>query len=598
MNENSRIIDVVAHDRTRHKDLPPFGNQNFKHTIPASQLEIAPELSLLQLFDILRRRRLLILMITVLGTVLAGVAAMQIPPKYTAKAQIVVEPPPITVIGGLKGGVLPVDQMAVDTQATMLNARNFLRNVLTSLEGDGQFGAQSIKNGIIATIWHKLESLIGVSHRRPKAETRFEEFLKNLSVVQELRSRVITVRFTSKSPDEAAAAANRIVRLYVENSENRRGEYLQDQLNRLRGRIGEIDNTIADTRNEIRKLLHRKESAGDASSSEPKTEQLLRELNKEGDFYAQLHVNLRRRQHQLRDRLETTNPGVSILSLASRPVEPSSLSPILFILPAATIFFVVGALLAIFLDRTDQRLRSEQDINSALDIACIGLVPKLSRIGSLRPHRYLIKEPFSPYAEAVRSIVAAIQLKPVPHSPKVVMLTSSKAGEGKTTVAISLAAYAAHLGQRVLLVDLDFTHPSLLRELDGTAKRCVLDLLLSDYSPEKVIKNDPELGLDYLPMSCRPVDPVPLFANGALESVLSKLRSRYDLVVVDGPPILGGTTAALLASLVDKVLLVVKCGSTERNAAQSAIKELRGFSTGSRNISDYTSAIITEVRHS
>ena len=153
--------------------------------------------------------------------------------------------------------------------------------------------------------------------------------------------------------------------------------------------------------------------------------------------------------------------------------------------------------------------------------------------------------------------------------------SSSVPGEGKTTLAVSLAVYVAQIRRRVLLVDLDFRHPTVQRALRTRAKRGVVDLLLHDLPPADVIQRVPHLALDYLPMTRCPVDPVTLFAGDQLARLLHQLRESYDCVIVDGPPLLGVTESRLLANMADKVLFVVKWGSTRRETAQNAVNVLR-----------------------
>ena len=156
-----------------------------------------------------------------------------------------------------------------------------------------------------------------------------------------------------------------------------------------------------------------------------------------------------------------------------------------------------------------------------------------------------------------------------------ILTSSSVPSEGKTTLAVSLAVYIAQIRRRVLLVDLDFRHPTVQRALRTRAKRGIVDLLLHDLPPADVIQRVPHLGLDYLPMTRCPVDPVTLFAGDQLSRLLHQLRESYDCVIVDGPPLLGVTESRLLAAMADKVLFVVKWGSTRRETAQNAVNVLR-----------------------
>ena len=238
-------------------------------------------------------------------------------------------------------------------------------------------------------------------------------------------------------------------------------------------------------------------------------------------------------------------------------------------------FLIGSSMLAVLLDQFDGTLRCEREVVTALELPCVALVPKLRRVRRSRPHQYLLARPLAAYSEAIRSMVIAMKL--TGPERQIVLISSSVPGEGKTTVAVSLAAYMASLGRRVLLVDLDFRHSTILRELGGNADGGVLDLIVHGRSSEEMIQNLPDLGLDYLPVSRRPHDPFALFATHEMSSLLSQLREQYDYVVVDSPPLLAISEARLLTTMVDKVLLVVKWGSTRRDLARNALNLLRSI---------------------
>ena len=301
----------------------------------------------------------------------------------------------------------------------------------------------------------------------------------------------------------------------------------------------------------------------------------LRDLEYDTTVKQRIYSNFVQRQEEVRARRSSLRPDARLLSQASPPNRPSSPNALLFIFPGMIVFLIGGSMLAVLADQLDKRLRSQRDVDQALGIPCVALVPKLRRIGSTRPHHSLLANPFGAYTEAIRSVVASLRLAGSRRAPAVILISSSVPGEGKTTLAVSLAAYLASLSRRVLLVDLDFRHSSLQRELGGHPEAGVLDLLLKRRLASEVIQHLPDLKLDYLPIARRPADPFVLFASNRMRQLLAELRQDYDCVIVDGPPLLVLTEARLLASMVDKVLFVVKWGGTRRDMAQNALDLLR-----------------------
>jgi uncharacterized protein involved in exopolysaccharide biosynthesis/Mrp family chromosome partitioning ATPase len=330
----------------------------------------------------------------------------------------------------------------------------------------------------------------------------------------------------------------------------------------------------------------------DANTEAREPEVRLRDLQREATAFAQLYDGLWHRQKETLEEGDV-QPDVRVLSSASVPTRPSSFNPLLFILPAMMLASIGAALLAVLLDRLDGTLRTEQDVTDALGISCIGFIPWLSRLRKFRPHQLFPRN--ARYAEAVRSVVtAALQLTDPKKSPKVFLVTSSVPGEGKTTLAISFAAYAALLQRRVLLIDLNFRHPSIASKLGGSADGGILHVL-QGRPPAELIRAAPDLGFDYLPLLRNSTDPVAALASERVPELLRQLKESYDCVVIDSAPLLSATEARLLASMVDHVLFAVKWGSTRREVAQNALRLLRLSTVKENSLRDIASAVVTQV---
>ena len=367
----------------------------------------------------------------------------------------------------------------------------------------------------------------------------------------------------------------------------------------------ESEKQIADARE--RSLLQRIRTLQTARVMERDAEFGLRSAKIEAISIAQpINSLLRRQQREMTEHPEIA-PGMRILTVADSPIEPSSTNPILFVLPAMIAFVIFGGVLATVLELLDRGLRSEHDIKDALGISCIGLVPQLRQLRQSRlrgswfipsgipMYQYLLHNPFAAYTEAIRSIVTAtLQVITPNRSPKVILITSSVQGEGKTTLAVSFAVYVASLQQRVILVDFDFRPPTLQRKHENRVGTGMVDVLQA-HSLKAAIKHIPELALDYLPLPGHPIDPVALLGGNQLTDLLDQLRKDYDCVVIDSGPLLGTTEARLLTTMCDKVLFVVKWGSTRKEVAQNALNLLRDPYVPERDPANFVNAVITQV---
>jgi succinoglycan biosynthesis transport protein ExoP len=353
---------------------------------------------------------------------------------------------------------------------------------------------------------------------------------------------------------------------------------------------------IADAK--VRSLSDQLGTVQAAGSKAQSAEVRLHELERQATASRQLYDNLLQRREQLREQAEMIAPDVRVLSLATPPERPSSLNPILFILPAMIVSSIAGGLLAVVLERMDRGLRSERDVNETLGISCLGLVPLVRCRTGTRPHQQLHGRPFAAYTEAIRSLVAQLSLSGDRPPPKVILVTSSVPREGKTTLSVSLAAHEALLGRRVILLDLDFRHPAVMQEIGADAKAGAFDLLSQDQDnfSSASIQKISKLGLDFLPVYSGPGDPLAPFVGGQLPSLVRRLRATYDCVIIDGPPLLAVTEARLMAAMADKVLFVVKWSSTRREIAQNALNLLRAIGViGGNTPPDGISAVVTQV---
>lgn len=617
-------LDDYAADGTALLDKAPTAEHDGMGAQLAGKPRLAGELHFNQVAAILRRRSPLILTIAGIGTVLATVVGLLIPPKYTAMAQLVIEAPAGSAAERAPG-VSAMDE-SIDTHVTLLSSRDHLQRVIESLSQHPEFrpaarntadpepalggssgalqsAALDQPTGSTATeatglneLMHRLNVWLGAFRRSGStAVPPLEEFERNTRAIQERRSRVISVGFTSTNPEKAAAFANRIVQLYVDRVTEQKQEYASRELTRLDERIAETKYEIERTGAAVQKAIQQKHGSEQNATSEEADGQL-RELLHHAGSGAQHYDSLVRRRKEMRDRQETVAPGVGIHVLAGVPNRPSSHNPILFIFPAFIVFAIGGSWLAVVLEQLDRGLRSEQETGDALGISCIGLVPRLPRKNAIRPYQHLLTEPFSAYAEAIRSAVATLGLAAgSTRTSKVILISSSVPGEGKTTLARSLAAYVGVLGRRVLLVDLNFRQGSPLGGFDDTAERGIVDLPLPNRPPAALIRHIAEARLDYLPMAGYRLDPLALFAREQMPRLVRQLRERYDCVIIDGPPVLGSVEARLLPSIADKLLFVVKWESTRREVAQNALSLLRDSGCLDKDRSDLAIAIVTQV---
>jgi polysaccharide biosynthesis transport protein len=221
-------------------------------------------------------------------------------------------------------------------------------------------------------------------------------------------------------------------------------------------------------------------------------------------------------------------------------------------------------------------LRSSEQIEDLIGLPALGLVPAITgldkRYGA--PQDYVLDNPNSPFGEAVRSLRTAMLLTSMGAPPKTVLLTSSIPGEGKTSMAMCLARVHARSGRRTLIIDCDVRRPRL-HELTGVANQAGLsDVLLQDRELNEVVLTDERSGAHFVTAGAPVPDPAALLASDRMRRLLKDVASRYDLVIIDSPPVLSVSDARVLSQMADKTVFLVHWGSTRRHDVMMGVKQL------------------------
>lgn len=302
----------------------------------------------------------------------------------------------------------------------------------------------------------------------------------------------------------------------------------------------------------------------------------LQELDRVALANRTLYEQLLARFNETQDQQGIVEADARVIAKASPPVSPSSPGPKLFAAAGFTVSFLLGSLMAVLLERLDRGLRSAREVESALGLTTLGLVPRVDRLRrKQRPHQYLREKPLSSYAEAIRGVLTALRLSNPQNPPRVLLVTSSLPEEGKTTFAVSLASLVARSQKRVLLIDLDLRHPSVHRELGWQVSAGLVEYMAGERTLQEVIHNDLETGLHFLPVKAHTTTPTDLLESDKMRELLQVCRENYDLIVLDSAPVASVNDTKVAAGLADRVVFIVRWGKTIESAARDSLRSLR-----------------------
>jgi capsular exopolysaccharide synthesis family protein len=279
-----------------------------------------------------------------------------------------------------------------------------------------------------------------------------------------------------------------------------------------------------------------------------------------------------------------TPPDARILSPAAAPTRPSAPHPALILAGAGALGVALAVLAMLARAALDRNIGSGEDLRAALALPCLALLPELSRRaqGGLLAADYAVRNPFSPFSEQLRALRIGISLER--GTPRSIAVTAARPGEGKTTLALSLAASLAmtmrladddggrddEAGGRVLAIDCDVRQPSFDNLFDLAGAAGLTDYLAGRVDLAQAIQPSRIAGLDLMPAGAVATDALSLFLSPAMPLLLERLAERYAVVILDLPPVFALAEARVLGRLAQQTILCVRWQQTPKRIAHAA----------------------------
>jgi capsular exopolysaccharide synthesis family protein len=324
-------------------------------------------------------------------------------------------------------------------------------------------------------------------------------------------------------------------------------------------------------REEERQLASRIEASGTEIAQIPPRAIEEARLRRGVDIAEALYTELRGRYEEASLARASSIPDVRILDRAVIPDGPANdqrarLAGMLFLG-----FLGAGLAGAVLLDRVDSRLRTPDQISRAFGLTVLGTVP---RIEPSRNKKVKTAANASEVTEAFRGLRTNLLYAYGSAGPMVITVSSSGPEEGKTTVTSNLARSFAELGRRVVIVDADTRRGDLHRVFSGLRKPGLTDLLRATASGEEVLQHGDQPKLDFIGSGTQVASSPELLSSRRMGWLLTALKKRYDVILVDSPPLGAGADALVLSSLTSHLVLVVRSGETDREFTKAQIEPL------------------------
>lgn len=311
------------------------------------------------------------------------------------------------------------------------------------------------------------------------------------------------------------------------------------------------------------------------AQSDANTTTQLDQLRTTLELYQQIYISSISSLETLRLTRAQNTPNVVQVESAVVPSSPISPKPMQSALLAGCIGFLVTAGIAFLVEFLDDTIKTPDEVKEILDLPVIGLIGELNKKSKDdKLGNYVAYHPRSPVSEAFRSLRTNLEYSSIDKPLRCILVTSAGESEGKTTVASNLAIVLAQSGKKVLLLDSDMRRPNVHAQFNIHNRVGLSDLVRGKLTLENVVRTLPEVNnLDIITSGGLPPNPAEMLGSERMRTILEELKTLYDIVVLDSPPMLV-SDAQILSTRTDGVIYVIVPGLTHSVAAKRPLEEL------------------------
>ncbi|MEH1811677.1 MAG: polysaccharide biosynthesis tyrosine autokinase [Nostoc sp.] len=311
----------------------------------------------------------------------------------------------------------------------------------------------------------------------------------------------------------------------------------------------------------------------------PRLEQSQRELERKLQAAQTTYETLLKKRQEIDIAQNQKIPNARVISYALTPDKAEGPRKMLFIIGGAGVGFFLGIIVAFTLDLIDRSVKTVKEAKEVLRYSVLGVIPTQGRNGKDhssipgldRPIPKIIGRdiPYFPVGNAYQILQVNLKFLCSDKPLKSIVITSSVAKEGKSDVSANLAVTMAQAGRRVLLVDADMRHP-IQHHIWGLTNTMGLSNIITNQASLDTVVQEVMPNLEVLTSGVLPPNPVAMLDSQRMATLISNFGKDYDLVIFDTPPLSGIADAAVLSTLTDGILLVVRPGVVDLNSANAA----------------------------
>ncbi len=540
---------------------------------PVPYVEAAPapdfgqtNIGLSEILRMLRRRWLWIIVPILLGVLAAEGYAWWQTPSYSAKSRVLIR----TVVSDTAVQIDPNARIAAFADRQLQNQLLVLQS--TSLR---------------AAVAQQYHGKIDVNHVHADAAVTGSD--------------AIDITVNGSDPQDAADLVNIYAKTYISSSEKARSDALEAGATAIQKRIDDLTAQKAAIEQPLNDVTAQLAAEPNNTGLLNQAKQLQTQIAPQvTDIDSELQLYQSRLQNLQLNVDIAQSDAAEVVTEATPHGSPDSPRPVLYGILGAVFGLGLGIALALAREFLDESVRTPDD----LELAVHGAIPVLGsipRYPNSDKDIVTVVEPASLAAESYRALRTAVRFAAVDRDRKVILVTSPKAGDGKTCTVANLAAALVQAGNRVAVVSCDLRRPRIHERFDEPRSPGLTDVLLGESDLAAAIRQTSS-GVYLLAAGSRPPNPSELLGSPRTEVVIDFLKSKFDFVLLDSTPALSVTDAVVVSRFAEATILVVGARETNRRRVRDALNALalanapvigmvlNKVSTGGRDRYDYVYA--------
>lgn len=461
-----------------------------------------------------------------------------------------------------------LDQIEVKFAATE-NATQWLSDRVGDLQIELEESVEKVKDFNSGTNLISPEALAALNRQVKETRDRMRETEETREAATATLAKLEAARATD-DPQAMTEAANdttliRLLRLMTNDDRTAFDTRFQQVVDRAQLEITRAESQLAALQGSITAQTTQIEQ----QSSDLVT---LQQLEREAEASRLLYEYFLNRLKETSIQQGIQQADSRVLSQAVIPRMPSAPRKSLIMGVSVILGLFAGIALVLGRELAQNTFRLAETLENKTGYTVLGQIPAIPARKRKNVLKYLSEKPTSAAAEAIRNLRTSLLLSDLDNPPQIIMSTSSIPGEGKTTQSIALSQNLSGLGKKVLLIEGDMRRRVFAEYFEIENAKGLMSVLSGETKFEDAVIAEPTLRADLLVADKTKTNAADVFSSERFRAFLKELRTRYDYIIIDTPPVLAVPDARVIGQSVDAILYTVKWDSTSQRQVQEGIK--------------------------